>query len=185
MEIRWHARGGQGAVVASELLAEAAMNEGQYFQAFPDYGAERAGAPVRVYTRISDQCILEHSPISEPDVIVVLDITLFDLLDVTEGLKRDGALIVNTDKSPQEIREISKLEQTVYVVNATRIALNILGRNIPNTSMIGAIIKATGVVNIENAIRAVSERLAARLGKSIGEKNAKAMERAYVETKRG
>ena len=184
MEIRWHARGGQGAIIASELLAEAAMEEGRYFQAFPDYGAERMGAPVRVYTRISNHCIQEHSPISEPDVVVVLDITLFDLVDVTEGLKRKGALIVNTDMPPQEIKRILKLEQTVYTVNASRIAFDVFGRNIPNTPMIGALIKATGIVSIRSAISIVQDRLAARLSRSIGERNAQAVERAYAETKR-
>ncbi len=186
MEIRWHARGGQGAILASELLAEAAMAEGKYFQAFPDYGAERMGAPLRAYTRISDRYILEHCPISNPDAVAVLDTTLFDLVNVAEGLNDNDALIVNTDRSPQEIRKTLELDKArVYTVDATRIAFDTLGRNIPNTAMIGAIIKATGIVNIDSAIRIVREKLAARLGKSIGESNAQAIQQAYAQTKQG
>ncbi|HEX77954.1 MAG TPA: pyruvate synthase [Dehalococcoidia bacterium] len=186
VEIRWHGRGGQGSVIASELLAEAAMDEGEYFQAFPDYGPERMGAPVRAYTRISTSPIRQHHQIIDPDAVAVLDMTLLGVVDVTEGLKDDGALIVNTSKSPAEIRQILKLDKArVYTVDASRIAMDTLGRNIPNTPMIGAIIKATGVVSREGVVRTIQERLGARLSKGMVEANVRAVERALAETQQG
>jgi pyruvate ferredoxin oxidoreductase gamma subunit len=186
VEIRWHGRGGQGAVTASEILAEAAWEEGRYFQAFPDYGGERMGAPIRAYTRISDSYILQHSQIVNPDAVAVLDTTLFSLMDVTEGLKDDGALVVNTSESPADIRKALKLDKArVYTVDASRIAVDTLGRDIPNTPMIGAIVKATGVVSREGVLRTIRERLGTRLGKTMAEANAKAVERAFDETQQG
>ena len=106
-EIRWHGRGGQGVVTAGKLLAETALGTGQYFQAFPDYGPERMGAPIKAYTRLSPEPINLHCQIEEPNVVLVLDPTLLSTVPVTEGLKEDGVLLVNTPKSPAEIREIT------------------------------------------------------------------------------
>lgn len=186
VEIRWHGRGGQGAVTASELLAEAAMDEGACFQAFPDYGAERMGAPMRAYTRISNLPIRHHSQVTAPDIVAVLDDTLLGAVNVTEGLKDDGALVINTNLSPTEIRKKLKLSKAkVFTVNASKIALDILGRDIPNTPMVGAILKARDVVSKECVIKSVRERLGARLSKGVAEANVKALERALAETREG
>ena len=123
IEIRWHARGGQGAVTASKLLAEAALEEGKYFQGMPDYGAERMGAPIRAFTRISSEPIVPYCQVTEPDVVVVLDPTLIDIVDLTEGLKKDGTLLVNTTASPDQVRSQLGFKGKVFTVDATGIAM--------------------------------------------------------------
>ncbi|TKJ42365.1 pyruvate synthase [candidate division LCP-89 bacterium B3_LCP] len=143
LEIRWHGRGGQGAVTASKVLAESAMSLGKQIQAFPEYGSERQGAPVKAFTRIADQRIRQHNQVTEPDVVIVLDPTLLDAVDVTEGLMENGTLIINTESSPAEIRQQMGLKgRTLYTVDATGISLRNLGKAIPNTPMIGALVGA-------------------------------------------
>lgn len=186
IEIRWHGRGGQGAVTASEILAEAALEEGKYFQAFPDYGPERMGAPIRAYTRIGNSPIRQHCQISEPDAVVVLDPTLIGAVDFTDGVKEQGVLVVNTPLSPSELK--SKLgcdKCKVFTVDATRIALDTIGRNIPNTPMIGALLKALDVVNKESVRGEIGKRLEARGGKEVAKANIEAFERAYNEVMEG
>lgn len=185
-EIRWHGRGGQGAVTASEILAEAALEEGKYFQAFPDYGPERMGAPIRAYTRISSSPIRQHCQITDPDVVVVLDPTLIGVVDFTQGLKDQGMLVVNTPTPPAELR--SKLgwkKGKVFTVDATRIALDTVGRNFPNIPMLGALLKATDIVSKDNIRNEIKSRLSARVSKNAAEANINAFERAYNETKEG
>ena len=185
-EIRWHGRGGQGAVTASELLAETALEEGKYFQSFPDYGPERMGAPIRAYTRISDVPILQHSQITEPDAVVVLDPTLIGVVDFAQGLGNDGILVVNTPLSPTELRErIDYVPGKVYTVDASSIARSTIGRNIPNLPMIGALLRAVGVVSKEGVIKATKERLGARISEEVARANVEALERAYLETREG
>lgn len=148
LEIRWHGRGGQGAVTASKVLAESAMALGKYIQAFPEYGSERQGAPVKAFTRISDDRIMHHSQINHPDVVIVLDPSLIGIVDVTEGLKEDGILLVNTEEPPSAIRQKMKLTgRKVYTVDATGISLRNIGKAIPNTPMIGAIVGITGLLS--------------------------------------
>jgi pyruvate ferredoxin oxidoreductase gamma subunit len=185
-EIRWHGRGGQGAVTASEILAEAALEEGKYFQAFPDYGPERMGAPIRAYTRISTSPIRQHCQITAPDAVVVLDPTLIGIIDFTEGIKDNGVLVVNTTISPGALRKKLGLNSgRVFTVDATRIAMDTIGRNIPNTPIIGALIKAIGAVSKEHVREEIRKRMGSKAGKKMADANIEAFERAYDEVKEG
>lgn len=185
-EIRWHGRGGQGVVTAGKLLAETAMGSGQYFQAFPDYGPERMGAPIRAFTRLSSKPITIHSQIEEPDVVLVLDPTLLGTVPVTDGLQEDGTLLVNTAMSPAEVREATGFHTgKVFTVNASHIAIEEMGREITNTPMLGAFARATGLFDIED----LAEQLRAWFGKKISaeviEANVRAMRRAAEEVAEG
>ncbi len=178
VEIRWHGRGGQGAVTSTELVAQAAINEGNFAQAFPSFGPERRGAPVSAFVRIdSKEPIRVRAEITEPDVVVVLDPSLLRIANVTSGLKEDGKLVINTSKSFQEIESEFKITQKLAIIDATKIAREELGIPIVNTSMIGALIRATGVVKLESLI----EPLKHRFGR-LAERNISAMEKAYEET---
>ena len=150
LEIRWHGRGGQGAKTASLLLADAAFNTGKYIQGFPEYGPERMGAPITAYNRISDEPIRIHSNIYEPDYVVVVDDSLLEVVDVTSGLKKEGAIIINTTKTPDEIRPLLKgYEGKVCTIDAKTISVETLGKNFPNTPMLAAVVKVTGVMEDE------------------------------------
>jgi len=149
IESRWHGRGGQGAVTSVEMLALAAIEEGKYAQGFPAFGPERRGAPVMAFNRISDTPIKIRSGIYHPDVVVVLDPSLVNLVPVTDGLKPEGVLIVNTSKPAEEIRRILNYRGTLYTVDATRIAREELGVPITNTTMLGAVLKVTGVLRLD------------------------------------
>jgi pyruvate ferredoxin oxidoreductase gamma subunit len=187
-EIRWHGRAGQGIVTASELLAEAAMKEGKYFQAFPEYGPERMGAPIKAYTRISDEPVEIHYQILNPEVVVVVNPNLLGVVDVTEGLSKEGIVIVNTAETPEQIRVRLGLvgkQARVFTVDATRIALETIRRDIPATLMLGAIIRATGLVRLENTLHLVEDKLGAKLRSEVVQSNLKALQRAYEEVKEG
>lgn len=147
VEIRWHGRGGQGAKTASLLLAEAAFNVGMYVQGFPEYGPERMGAPITAYNRIANFELRVHSNIYEPDYVVVVDETLLKSVPCTKGLKREGAIIINSKKKPEEIRaELKGYEGRVYTIDAKGISEEILGANFPNTPMLAAVVKVSGVL---------------------------------------
>lgn len=151
IEIRWHGRGGQGAKTASLLLADAAFNTGKYIQGFPEYGPERMGAPITAYNRISDEPITVHSNIYYPDYVVVVDDTLLDTVDVTAGLKQEGAIVINTTKDKDTI--MSKLKGyngAVYKIDARKISIETLGKYFPNTPMLAAIVKVTGIMSDED-----------------------------------
>ncbi|MCD6242560.1 pyruvate ferredoxin oxidoreductase subunit gamma [Candidatus Bathyarchaeota archaeon] len=179
-EVRWHGRGGQGAWTASELLARAAIHEGKFIQSFPEFGPERMGAPVRAFTRISDNPIRLHCSVYSPDVVVVLDPTLMASIPVAEGLKENGVIVVNTSEEPRKIKEELKLSHgTVWTVPATQIAIKILGRPITNTAMLGAVARATQIVSMESIEKAVKERFPAQLA----EKNIGVIKEAYEEAK--
>jgi len=185
VEIRWHARGGQGSKTAATLLAYVALAEGKHGQGFPDYGPEREGAPMRAYTRISSQPIRIHSAVYTPDLVVVLDPTLLDSVKVTDGLKDDGALIVNTPASPAEIRKKTGLTTgKVYCVNATEISIKEIGRNIPNTPMMGALLKASPLVKVETVKHDVEKKLKSK-GDKVVQGNYRAIDRAYEEVQVG
>ena len=187
-EIRWHGRAGQGIVTASELLAEAALKEGKYFQAFPEYGPERMGAPIKAYTRISDEPIEIHYQILNPEIVVVVNPNLLGVVDVTEGLAADGILMVNTPETPAQVRERLKLvgkKVRVFTVDATRIAMETIRRDIPATLMIGAVIRAAGLVKVENTLHLIEEKLGAKLRAEIVQSNVTALRRAYEEVKEG
>ena len=154
VEIRWHGRGGQGAKTASLLLADAAFNTGKYVQGFPEYGPERMGAPITAYNRISDTRCSIHCNIDCPDYVVVVDETLLDTVDVTKGLSPTGAVIVNTAKSPGEIRgKLRHWTGPVCTIDARRISEETLGRNFPNTPMLAAIVRVSGVIGEEEFIK--------------------------------
>lgn len=147
VEIRWHGRGGQGAKTAALLLADVAFKTGKYVQGFPEYGPERMGAPITAYNRISDQPITVHSNIYEPDYVVVVDESLLESIDVTKGLKPTGAVIINSERSKEELRELLHGYQgEVYTVNAKQISLRALGKNYPNSPMLAAAVAVSNVM---------------------------------------
>ncbi len=183
-EIRWHARAGQGAKTAALLLAEAALKEGKYIQGFPEYGPEREGAPIKAFTRISDKPILIHSDVANPDAVVILDFTLLDAVNVTEGLLPEGVILINTDTSPKKIREKLDLSHgKIFTVDATRISLEILGRNLPNMPMLGALIKALPLLKFDTLLKSVKEKFEKKFGSRIVEGNISAIRKAYEEVK--
>ena len=148
VEIRWHGRGGQGAKTASLLLADAAFNTGKYIQGFPEYGPERMGAPITAYNRISDERITIHSNIYEPDYVVVVDDTLLESVDVTAGLKESGAIVINTTKTPEEVKPLLKgYKGRVCTIDAKTISIETLGAYFPNTPMLAAIVKVSGIMD--------------------------------------
>lgn len=178
VQIRWHGRGGQGAVTSAELLAKAAISEGKYAHAFPSFGPERRGAPVLAFVRISSsQPIKIRAEVTEPDVVVVLDPGLLSIVDVTSGLKDDGITVVNTRKQGEQIKQEFGINSSVATVDATTIARELLGVPITNTTMVGAVIRATGVVELESLV----EPLKQRFGR-LADGNIEAMRRAYQET---
>ena len=147
LEIRWHGRGGQGAATASQLLADAAFGTGNYVQGFPEYGPERMGAPITAYNRISYEPIRIHSNIYEPDFVVVIDETLLEAIDVTDGLNPEGALIINTPKEPEEIRsKVPGYEGPIYTVDARKVSMETIGRYFPNTPMLASVVKVAGIM---------------------------------------
>jgi len=181
-EIRIHGRGGQGSVTAADLLAHAAFMEGKWVQAFPYFGAERRGAPVKAFARISDEPILVHSQIYTPDYVIVLDHAIYKVVDVTEGLKKDGIIIVNTTKRPEEI---GLKGWRIATVDATGIALelNLLVAGLPvvNTAIVGAFAKATNEVKLASVLKAIKETWTG----GAGEKNTRAAELAYERLIKG
>jgi pyruvate ferredoxin oxidoreductase gamma subunit len=177
--IRWHGRGGQGAVTSAELLAKAAIDEGKYAQAFPSFGPERRGAPVLAFDRISNKDpIRVRAEITQPDAVVVLDAGLVRVVNVTSGLKTGGMIIINTKRSLKDVSGELGNKWSVAVVDANKIAQEVLGVNIVNTTMLGALLRATGVVKLES----LHEPLQERFGR-LAERNINAMKRAFEETK--
>ena len=149
-EIRWHGRGGQGAKTAALLLADAAFVTGKYVQGFPEYGPERMGAPITAYNRISDERCTVHSNIYYPDFVAVVDESLLESVDVTKGLKEEGAIVINSAKEPEELRPLLKgYKGRIYTIDAVKISTEVLGKSFPNTPMLAAMVKVTGVVDEE------------------------------------
>ncbi len=178
IEVRWHGRGGQGAWTASNILAMAAMYDGKHVQSFPAFGPERAGAPVLAFTRISDEPIEIHSMVYNPDIVVVLDPTLLGQVNITEGLKEGGLIVVNYKGDPEKLYEtigVEKGKYNIWAVPATDLALEILKRAITNTAMIGALIKAKPLVTMESIEKALHHRFP----KPIAEKNMFLIKKAY------
>ena len=186
VEIRWHGRGGQGAKTASLLLADAAFNTGKYIQGFPEYGPERMGAPITAYNRISDERLSIHSNIYEPEYVVVVDDTLLASVDVTSGLKEDGAIIVNTTKSPEEVRPYLKgYKGKVCTIDARTISIETLGKYFPNTPMLGAVVKVSGIMDEKEFLKDMVESFQHKFAKKpeVVEGNVKALERSMQEVK--
>jgi len=177
LEVRWHGRGGMGAVTAAELIARAAISEGRYAQSFPSFGPERRGAPVLAFLRLSDEFIRLRTNIYEPDIVVVLDPGLLRIVDITVGLKDGGKIIVNSRKSPEQLKSEFGYKRSVAAVNATEIAREAIGLPITNTAMIGAFLKVTEVVKMDSLMEELRERFGKR-----ADGNIEAMKRAYKET---
>ena len=184
VEIRWHGRGGQGAKTASLLLADAAFYTGKYIQGFPEYGSERMGAPITAYNRISDEKLTIHCNIYEPDYVVVVDDTLLSSVDVTSGLKEDGAIIVNTTKSPDEIKPLLKgYKGKVCTIDARTISMDTLGKYFPNIPMLGAVVKVSKVIDEKRFLNDMVESFKHKFAKKpeVVEGNIKALERSMQE----
>ena len=184
IEIRWHGRGGQGAKTASLLLADAAFNTGKYIQGFPEYGPERMGAPITAYNRISDKPITIHSNIYEPDYVVVVDDTLLTSVPVTAGLKKEGAIVINTTKKPEELKELLKgYDGSVYTIDARKVSEEALGRYFPNTPMLAAIVKVAGVMTDEELLEDMKTSFKHKFAKKpeVIDGNMKALELALKE----
>lgn len=188
IEIRWHGRGGQGAKTASLLLADAAFNTGKYIQGFPEYGPERMGAPITAYNRISDTPIRVHSNIYDPDYVVVVDDTLLQGVDVTNGLKENSAILINSNKTPEQLRQyLNGYKGKIYTIDATRISLDCLKANFPNTAMLSAIIKITGIMTKDQLLTDMKESFKHKFARKpdVIEPNMQAIERAYDEVTGG
>ena len=184
IEIRWHGRGGQGAKTASLLLADAAFNTGKYIQGFPEYGPERMGAPITAYNRIRDKPITIHSNIYEPDYVVVVDDTLLTSVPVTAGLKKEGAIVINTTKKPEELKELLKgYDGSVYTIDARKVSEEALGRYFPNTPMLAAIVKVAGVMTDEELLEDMKTSFKHKFAKKpeVIDGNMKALELALKE----
>ncbi len=177
IEIRFHGRGGQGAVTSAELLALAAIEEGKYAQAFPSFGPERRGAPVVAFCRIDDQPIRIRANIYEPDIVVVLDASLLKIVNVASGLKPNGLVVTTSSDSPEAVKSLLKIKNRIGVVDAVKIAREVLGLPITNTTMLGSLVKTAGLVKKESFIPPFKERFG-----RIAEKNIFAFERAYQNT---
>jgi pyruvate ferredoxin oxidoreductase gamma subunit len=183
-EIRWHGRGGQGAKTAATLVAQVALEEGKRSQGFPEYGPERMGAPIRGFTRISEGAVRLHCPIEHPDVVVVLDETLLGMPSITEGVGDETVFVVNSGAEPAEIRERLGVEKgTVMTVDATKISIDEIGRPIPNTPMIGALIRATGCISLDTVKKDVEKKFLKKFGERVVQGNIRAIERAHEEVK--
>jgi pyruvate ferredoxin oxidoreductase gamma subunit len=179
-EIRFHGRGGQGAWTASLLLAQAGLLEGKQIQSFPAFGPERAGAPMTAYTRISEKPIQIHSSVYEPDMVVVLDPTLLGPA-VAEGLKKDSKIVVNTTETAAAVKKKLGVDNETWVVDATGMAMRIMGVNITNTVLLGAVVKASGAVKLDSVLAVVKERFQGK----IRDQNLEVVEAAYKEAAKG
>ena len=185
LEIRWHGRGGQGAKTVALLLADAALSAGKNVQAFPEYGPERMGAPVQSFNRIDDGRILMHCSIKSPDLVVVLDPTLMATVKVTAGLKPEGTLLVNTTFSPEEVKKQTGFAGRVCTVDASRISEETIGRRIPNTPMLGALVKVSSVLDFDAMLDDTRQKLAKKFAHrpEVIEGNVESMRRAAKEVK--
>lgn len=181
-EIRFHGRGGQGAKTAADLLAMTALETGKFIQSFPEYGPERAGAPMKSFTRISDSPINLHCGVTEPDIVVVIDPTLVEMADITEGIKENGMILINTSEKPVDVRKkINWGKGRVLTVDATKIALETLKLPLPNTPMLGALIKATEIVKLEQMEDSIKKKFLKKIGEEKVKGNLESIRRAYNE----
>ena len=187
VEIRWHGRGGQGAKTASLLLADAAFNTGKYIQGFPEYGPERMGAPITAYNRISDNPIRIHSNIYEPDYVVVVDDTLLESVDVTAGLKQDGAIVINTTKGKDYLDKVLRgYKGSVYTIDAKKVSLETLGKYFPNTPMLASIVKVASIMEEKDFLEDMKGSFGHKFAKKpeVIEGNMKALELALKEVQK-
>ncbi|MBN1320278.1 MAG: 2-oxoacid:acceptor oxidoreductase family protein [Thermoleophilia bacterium] len=181
-EIRWHARGGQGAVTAAKMVAELALGQGKHFQAFPEYGPERSGAPIVAFTRVSDEPIQIYAGVEHPGIVVVLDPSLLSAIDVTKGAPVDAIVLVNSEAPPAELRKHYGLKgRRLFTIAATRIATETIRRPIPNTPMVGALTRITGLFPIEKVVEFLRADFGKKFPPKVVEGNIAAIIRAYEE----
>lgn len=181
-EIRWHGRGGQGAVTAAKMVAELALVQKKYFQAFPEYGPERSGAPIVAFTRVSDEPIQVYSGVEHPHIVVVLDSSLLAVVDVTKGAPDDAIVLVNSSRTPAMLRKAYGIEgRRLYTVNATRIAVETIKRPIPNTPMVGALTRITGLFALDEVIELLRTDFGKKFPPKVVEGNISAIKRSYEE----
>lgn len=187
IEIRWHGRGGQGTVTAAKVLADTCLSSGRHVQAFHEYGPERAGAPLRAFNRISSKEIRMHCPVLTPDAVAVVDATLLDSINITEGAKENTIFVINTTKDIKGIREKLKASpgQKIYTLDATKIALECFGRAMPNSPILGAVCRATGLVSLEHLLDDVRKSFGKKFSQKIIDGNVEATKRGYEEAKEG
>ena len=187
LEIRWHGRGGQGTVTAAKVLADACLSGGRHVQAFPEYGPERAGAPLRAYNRISDKELRMHCPVLAPDVVSVVDATLLDSINIADGAKENTAFVVNTSRDPKEIRQKLGVgpSNRVITVDATKIALDCFGRAMPNSPMLGALCKVTGLVSLDHLLEDVRKSFGKKFAQKVIDGNIEATKRGFEEVHEG
>lgn len=180
-EIRIHSRGGQGAKTIGQILAEAGIEDGKFVEAFSEYGPERSGAPMQVFIRISTEPIRVHSNITNPDMVILADPTLLGMVDITGGLKKNGILIINTSKTLEDIKSMFKISknQKIYSIDATKIAVEVLGKDFSGIVLMGALNKIAGIVSREALEEELEEIFARKKGKEVAEKNILAFRRGY------
>jgi len=178
-EIIFHARGGQGAKTAAELLAQAALREEKYVQAFPDFGPERTGAPIKTYVRISDEPIKTHEPVIDPDAVVILDETLMGVVDTTKNLDENESMIVNTTLDRETVKQKTGYIGNIYPIDATGLSMEVIGEPRPNTAILGKLLKVTEIVKLEDVIEVFREKYTGKIGSEKKEKNIRAIEKAY------
>lgn len=184
VEIRWHARGGQGAVTAAKTLAEMSLTKNMFFQAFPEYGPERMGAPIQCFNRLSKSKISTYCGITNPNIVLVVDHTLLDIVDISAGLDDDGIVIINTTLQPGQIRAKLNLNgRKIYTVDATHISLEELRRFMPNIPMLGALLKVTSLLTKEEAIEFLQDSFGKKFPSKVVQSNIAALNRAFEEVK--
>ncbi len=186
LEIRWHGRGGQGAKTASLLLADVAFATGMHVQGFPEYGPERMGAPITAYNRLSNEPLRVHSNIYDPDVVVVVDETLIEAVDVTAGLKKDGFILVNSEKSAEEVRaQFPGYTGRLYTIDAKAVSLRNIGRNIPNTPLLAAVVRCANIMTADEFFGNMRGSFAHKFASKpeVLEGNMKAIQKAWEEVR--
>ncbi|MFP4170284.1 MAG: 2-oxoacid:acceptor oxidoreductase family protein [Methanomassiliicoccales archaeon] len=181
IEIRWHGRGGQGVVTANELLAGAALREDKFIKAFPEFGPERMGAPIRAFFRISDKPIKVHSQVYNPDYVVVIDPSLVGSVDLTGGLKEKGSIIANYAGTQEDLARELDDGWDIHTVNATKIAWEEVGRPIANTAMLGALVKVSELVSLQSVLDEIQTKFSAKFPDKVVQKNLNSIKRAYEE----
>ncbi len=187
LEIRWHGRGGQGTVTAAKVFADACLSGGRHVQAFPEYGPERSGAPLRAYNRVSDKELRMHCPVLRPQIVVIVDATLLDSVKVMEGAPDSAIVIVNTSKEPKELREKLALvpTQKVFCIDATKIAIDSIGRPMPNSPMVGALARISGLVSLDSILEDVKKSFGKKFSQKIIDGNLEAVRKGYEEVREG
>lgn len=183
IEVRWHGRGGQGTVTGAKMLASSVLSTGMYIQAFPEYGPERRGAPLKAFNRFSKKQITLHTPVKSPDIVIIVDNTLLGRKDITAGIKEDTIFLVNTNDDPKEIQETLGVKNKVWTLPANSIAVDTIGRAIPNGPMLGLFVRATELVKLEEVKKAAEKTFRGKFADNIVEGNLNSIQRGYKEAK--